>query len=159
MQRFFGVLGGLILSAVAVNVQAMPDAVNPWHTAGNGSATWPFYNYSVPGLELSAFSKSGWGDATTEDYVAIQADGFSDLHGVSSTSNPVGDIGLMPLASNTDGQQIQFDSSSASQHAMDNIRLEVGNPLDITAVPVPTVAWLFGPGMLGLVAVARRHQS
>ena len=157
MKRSFGVLGGLILSVVALNVQAMPDAVNPWHAAGNGSATWPSYNYSVPGLELSAFSTSGWGDATTEGYTAIQAYGFSDLHGVSYTSSPVGDIGLMPLAGNTDGQHIQFDSSSASQHAIDNIRLEVGNPLDITALPVPTVAWLFGPGMLGLVAVARRH--
>jgi len=91
--------------------------------------------------------------------MAIQAYGFSDLHSVSYTSSPVGDIGLMLLAGNTVGQQIQFDSSPTSQYAIDNIRLDGGNPLDLTSVPVPTVAWLFGPGMLGLVAVARRHQS
>ncbi len=157
MQRSFGALGGFILSVVALNVQAMPDAASSWHAADNGSATWPSYNHSVPGSELSAFSKSVWGNTTTAGYTAIQAYGFSDLHGVSYTSSPVGDIGLMPLAGNTDGQHIQFDSSPASQHAIDNIRLEVGNLLDFTAVPVPTVAWLFGPGLLGLVAVARRH--
>ncbi len=157
MQRSFGVLGGLILSLVALNVQAVPNMLNPWHAAGNGSATWPSYNYSVPGLDIPAFSTSGWGDATSEGYTAIQAYGFSNLHGVSYTSSPVGDIGLVPLADNTVDQHIQFDSTPTSQHAIDNIRLEVGNLLDFTAMPVPTVAWLFGPGMLGLVAVARRH--
>lgn len=157
MKRSFGVLGGLILSVMAMHVQAVPNTVNLWHTASNGSATWPSDSHS--GLELSAFHKSGWGNTTTESDTGIQAYGFSDLHGVSYTSSLIGDIDHMPLAGNTDGQFIQFDSSSASQHAMDNIRLEVGNLLNFTAVPVPTVAWLFAPGMLGLVAVARRHQS
>jgi hypothetical protein len=156
MKRSFGVLGGLILSVVALNVQAVPDMVNPWHSTGNGSATWPSDSHS--GLELSTFPKSGWGKTSIEGYTAIQAYGFSDLQGASYTSSPVGDIGLMSLAGNRDGQYIQFDSSPASQHAIDNIRLEVGNLLDFTAVPVPTVAWLFAPGLLGMVAVARRHQ-
>jgi len=159
MQRSFGIVGGLILSLAAFNAQAVPVTVNPVHTAGNGSATWPFYNYSVPSLELSAFPTSGWGNTSSEGYTAtaIQRDGFSELHGVSYTSSPVGDIDLMPLAGNTDGQHIQFDFTPTPQHAIDTIRLEGDDPLGIPAVPVPTVAWLFGPGMLGLVAVARRH--
>jgi len=47
----------------------------------------------------------------------------------------------------------------------DEIRLSIGNvdrgfTLDnlqyISAVPVPAAAWLFGPGLLGLIAVSRR---
>ena len=159
MKWSLGVLGGLVLSVVALNVQAVPNMLNPWRAAGNSSATWPSSNYSVPGLELFAFSTSGWGDATSEGYAAIQAYRFNDLHGVSYTSSPVGDIGLMSLADNTVGQHIQFDSTSTSQYAIDNIRHEGGHLLGITSVPVPTVAWLLGPGMLGLVAVARRHPS
>ncbi len=31
------------------------------------------------------------------------------------------------------------------------------NTLDVTAVPVPAAAWLFGSGLIGLVGIARRR--
>lgn len=158
MERCFRVLGGLILSVVALNVQAAPGMINPWHTAGHGSATWPSEEHS--GLGLSSFPALEWGNTITAGNTSvILADGFSDLQDVSYARSLVGDIGLMPLAAVSVSQQIQFDASSTSQQAVD-IRHDGGKQLvDLSTLPVPTAAWLFGPGMLGLVAVARRHPS
>jgi len=42
--------------------------------------------------------------------------------------------------------EIQFSSTSSSYLVRDNI----------SAVPVPAAAWLFGSGLIGLIGVARR---
>jgi len=34
-----------------------------------------------------------------------------------------------------------------------------GSPLPVAAVPIPAAAWLFGSGLLGLIAVARRRTT
>lgn len=202
-----------VLLLASASAQAEPVTVNPWHTAGNSSATWPALNYSVPGLVLSAYTKSDWGNASITGQTAIYAYGFSDLHGVSYTSEPVGDIGLMLLPGNSDGVtlydfdlgswagvnsnvavriyngdfsqilsqgsvavgaqhssylanvfspnglHIQFSSSLSIQHAIDNIRIEGGNPLNISPVPeAETYAMMLaGLGLIGL-SLRRRQQ-
>lgn len=49
-----------------------------------------------------------------------------------------------------DGQEIPFTLTSQSGHDWTQSSIPA-------AVPVPTAAWLFGPGLLGLVGVARRR--
>ncbi len=216
MKDILGMIAATSVLALSIaSAQAAEVTVDPWHTAGNYSATWPALNYSVPDLVLSAYSKSGWGNATITDQTAIYAMGFSDLQGVSYTSEPVGDIGLMPLLGNAagvtlydfdlgawagvnsnvavriyngdysqilsqgtvavgaqhgsylanvfslNGLHIQFASSLSTQHAIDNIRLEGGNPLNISPIPEPETyaMMLAGLGLVGLSLRRKQQQA
>ena len=210
--KIFRKMGGLLLTLASASVLAAPVVVDPWHTAGNGNATWPFGNFAVSGLELTAHTRTDWGSAGSfNGQAVIWATNFSDLHGVTYTSQPVGDIGLMPVFGNDDGVtlydfdlgvwggtssnvavriyngdysqilsqgtvavgaqhgsyfanvfslngiHVQFASGDV-QHAIDNIRIEGGNPLNIAPIPEPeTYAMLLARlGLLG--AFARRRK-
>ncbi len=56
------------------------------------------------------------------------------------------------------GLRIQFYSPIGSQNAIDNIRIEGGNPLGIAAVPAPAAGWLLVTGLLGIGGIARRRK-
>lgn len=100
------VFRAILLAAVcgySLGGHAAPVTVDVWHTAGNGSILWPFGNYSVTGVELTGYTKDGWGNSTTNGYLVIYALGFSDLHGVGYTGQPAGEIGMLPYSGNTSG--------------------------------------------------------
>ena len=56
-----------------------------------------------------------------------------------------------------DAKAIWYDDSYSSAFVVD--AMGVALVRDVSAVPVPAAAWLFGAGMLGLIGVARRKKA
>ena len=77
-----------------------------------------------------------------------------------STTFAAGDFGLKVL--NWTGIsviQIRNLTSPSSFQGASNIRYSYIDNLQVSAVPVPAAAWLFGSGLLGLTGVARRRKA
>ncbi len=205
--------GLLLICATLISpvLHAAPVTVSLWDTTGNGTALWPFGNFSVSGLAITGTSRQDWGNSAVTGYLYLQAYGFSDLHGVSYPNSSIGELNIMPVAENADGVtlfdfdlgswagadrsvatriyngdysqvltqgtatagavkgnfvanvfspnglHIQFASPIGDQNAIDNIRIEGGDPLGIGAVPAPATVWLLVTGLLGIGGLARRR--
>ena len=63
----------------------------------------------------------------------------------------------VPNVFSPNGLHIQFASPIGDQNAIDNIRIEGGDPLGIGAVPAPATVWLLVTGLLGIGGLARRR--
>ena len=77
-----------------------------------------------------------------------------------STTFAAGDFGLKEL--NWTGIsviQIRNLTSPSSFQGASNIRYSYIDNLQVSAVPVPAAAWLFGSGLLGLTGIARRRKA
>ena len=92
----------------------------------------------------------GWFDEFG-NLIASDDDGGLDL--LSRLEVIVPDNGVLTFAV-SGFPNINFDG--AGHNEIGNYQLVLG---DVSAVPVPAAAWLFGSGLLGLVAVARRKQA
>lgn len=78
--------------------------VSPWHTAGNGNFTdfgggW----FQVPNVGLYHQAKASFGAGPVTANMVIQGLGFSDLHGVSYTGQPVANLSIQPVGGWTGG--------------------------------------------------------
>ena len=64
-----------------------------------------------------------------------------------------GDTNAVLIIEDPDGYRIKFDGNLVTGAPVTGRTLAI----DVSPVPVPAAAWLFGSGLLGLVGVARRR--
>jgi hypothetical protein len=132
-----------------------------------------FFNINLsPGSILAMFDDDDDGTFATElviplpSLVNIAADGLGDYDATSSIApNPSIKLTTNPwyvLAISTDDGTTWAGDSSAVCNSGSNsctVQFSDGSVLSVDAaiVPVPAAVWLFGTGVIGLLAVARRR--
>ena len=102
------------------------------------------FRYMIAAVEAD---RTGWGNAKNSQIEALRAVQFS------IGDNPLGMTYDIATGGYTFVDQWHLSSASAEQAGIDMATAFV------TAVPVPAAVWLFGSGLIGLVAVARRKQA
>lgn len=117
-------------------------------TVGDGS----------PGSQADLIAGTDWsptGQAPpAHTLFSVQLFSLTDSDGTAISSNEIPssatmtNIALFELAT----FKIQMDSFSSANYVE-------GTITSIEAVPIPTAGWLFGSGLLGLVAIARRKKG
>ncbi len=107
-------------------------AYNAW-SAWNDPDRW-VNNYSLSSSEFEAY--------TMQDGVEYTTDTMALANALSTS---------FTLTSTTDVNFYIWDS-----YYLDNLG---GISLNISSVPVPAAAWLFGSGLIGLIGVARRSRA
>ena len=96
--------------------------------------------FNVPGLTDTGGATQGWSDGTSVDLGAVAGWGSDTKLTVSFQNN----LGATTLNL---GEYAMIQKKSGA----------IG--LVVNPIPVPAAVWLFGSGVLGLVAVARRRKS
>ncbi|MDP2323887.1 MAG: VPLPA-CTERM sorting domain-containing protein [Gammaproteobacteria bacterium] len=126
--------------------------------AGVGEVSILPYGGNTDGVTLYDFDLGSWAGASRNVTTTIYNGDYSQI--LAQGSTPVGAAKGTYIANvfSPNGVRIQFNSPIGDQNAIDNIRLEVGNPLGLTVVPGPAAGWLLATGLLGLGGVARRRQ-
>jgi len=87
---------------------------------------------------------------------------YSDIFANTTTSYAL-DL-LIPVTATLDTYTIDFifagtgGTGGSGRWATDIASTTVAHSFDVKVVPVPAAVWLFGSGLLGLVAVARRRR-
>ncbi len=90
-------LSTLLLAPLAGN--AAVSTVSPWHTAGNGSSTdYGIGWFQVPNLALYHRTKNSFGSGSFTGQMQIWALGFSDLQGISYSSDIVANLSILPVS-------------------------------------------------------------
>jgi hypothetical protein len=124
----------------------------------------------------AAIDVSFWARGSTADGGVAFAELFSELDGGGTSKSEL--LGGAPLALNANpevwtqfvysttlgpdvsgGITLQLKSSCGAASSCNADIYFDSASLDVSAVPVPAAAWLFGSGLLGLVGVARRRKS
>ena len=140
-----------------------PSEPNAIGGVGTGSGAGGVLDYSVP-IMVSFWDPSSPATKAVTDYVSIVGDKIPEAgkiltltaYGVNGNF-----LGAVMKADSSDGTPLYIDyltgihsitiESDTNTVAFDNLEFE-----EVTAVPVPAAVWLFGSGLLGLVAVSRR---
>ena len=104
---------------------------------------------AIPVPEIITITDAGGGDFTATNDAAATLNLTGSDHFILAISTDGGtswdgDTGVIPLGAN-----------AYNVHFSDGTVLAV----DVWVVPVPTAAWLFGSGLLGLVGIARRRKA
>ena len=116
----------------------------------NGSlGTVSIVNATDPG---SFGSTTNLVDTAQHDYMALVSD-FAALAGLGASA-PIAKINLSFFASSEGFCNVGGCASSSSKVWFDNVTVS-----DVSAVPVPAAAWLFGSGLLGLIGISRRTKA
>jgi hypothetical protein len=100
----------------------------------------------------------------------VDTDGMGNPVGIDTegwllNTSMVFDAGLVACCSGANQRPNSFDGSTISlwganfDSSGENPTLGLDLRIALTAVPVPAAVWLFGSGLLGLVAVARRKSA
>lgn len=93
------------MMASVTTVRSEIITVSPWHTAGNGTYTdvggggWSL----VPNVGLYHQAKAAFGAGPVTGLTVIHGLGFSDLQGISYTSQAVANVSIQPLPGWTGG--------------------------------------------------------
>jgi hypothetical protein len=128
-------------------------------------------NNEMLGLTLSSGlesfqSMSLWGDhgAYGPDQVLIDLDGFGTAYellayNVAKSSTGEAIINLAALGINTDQIFVTaIDDAAGSKLYLSSVSTN-DTPPNVSNVPLPAAAWLFGSAMLGLMGVASRKKA
>lgn len=141
--RSLGKKGAAVFS-FSDGISAFTDSVTIWETSfncGAASGVCPSHPESVKiygsdSWDGTSFSSLGWTDLTLEG--AIKNGDAQNGATVSFTGNY---------------KFLLFVDQSNTPDGFDIAKM------DVTAVPIPAAAWLFGSALVGLVGVARRRRS
>jgi len=158
-----------VIGVSALTLTLSSDEFDSWSSPHNDAAAPSIGNYAF-GYELTASGFTGTGLTFTNGVLTsidLQADmnveaRFTDGGFLNFVLSP----GYNQLASfNISGNQIWYDfdqngpiQASALGPIDARMIINRGGTLD-TVVPVPAAVWLFGSGLLGLVAFARRRRD
>jgi hypothetical protein len=151
----------------------------------NGQMTWD--NAKLWASSLTLGGESGWrlpdmdinGDNTIEDCTIVDATTCADneyghLYHVqaitSGSQTPFSNIQsnqywsgtAAPLSSSTNAYRFGFGSGNQGVSNQDIAKYAWAvkdGDVPVNAVPVPAAFWLFGSGLVGLIAVARRRRQ
>ena len=86
----------------------------------------------------------------------IFAPGLGESFDIIAAESIIGDFDSLLFASLGEGLSWQLNYLIDEIGTLDIARLSIVND---SAVPIPPSVWLFGSGLLGLVAVARRRKA
>jgi hypothetical protein len=91
-------------------------------------------------------------DGAVQKNLSLFSGGCSGGAGCTGTIGPISDGPTLysGAVNSTIGIHMNFDLSAGDKVTFNTL-------FDVTPVPVPAAVWLFGSGLLGLVAVARRR--
>ncbi len=118
-------------------------------------------------IEIAAGSKIT-GIYTTTSNVAGPANFNVSLSAYkNSFANNILFVGSLPINSSslnlllTDAQPALYSINIFGQNASESglYSLDYTVQIEVSSVPVPAAAWLFGSGLLGLISITRRHKK
>ncbi len=138
----FGLTAGDTITALGI----FDDSVL---TAGSGSIDFSLGSGNTMTINVG-----------TETFTASNDTGFGTGSGPSITlsSFELADLDFLAFIG-TNGAPADFNSSFTSFDDNDVMFGDWQTNVQISPVPVPAAVWLFGSGILGLVAVARRRKA
>jgi len=117
------------------------------------------------GLEAHhIFQIEGFSEAYNTDIVgAAQGSGANNIgmQTITQANVGVGNLTLDSFFSNVNAVWIHFDGSTNTPSGSENFDLRINNAVisEVSAVPVPAAAYLFGTGLIGLVSMGRKKAA
>ncbi len=171
----YGVAGGFTPNVNVTYFDADGNDLTRWTTGYNelvnvieneidGAVGYGITFTADPGFEVSLASldMGNWGAAITVPGLSITDGGGAVLYSVANIALPGNSdpsiafnfptavqASTLNLYINTNGL-----GGSSDNVGLDNIQFS-----QVSAVPVPAAAWLFGSGLLGLIGMARRRKA
>ena len=119
--------------SVAINLNSHSGVLN--NDIGQVDNNDLFFNYATN------YFAAGGTSISAGDTVALWTDNMIFLSSVELTAPPPGSLFTAHLLNSGDNELISIANTS------------------ISSVPVPAAVWLFGSGLIGLIAVARRKKA
>ncbi|WP_445367912.1 hypothetical protein ACH5Y9_24430 [Methylomonas sp. BW4-1] len=109
----------------------------------------------APVFRFSLFDNPGGGNGVTGGTLLSFADVTGTATALKNTFDWTNHIIALDATGNTNGNVIlQIDELQGGYAALDNFVIAASDkPSDVGQVPVPAAAWLFGSGLLGLLAL------
>jgi hypothetical protein len=115
--------------------------------------------------QLLLYNVQGASNDTDTDLVGNNPFGLTIAHGVSEAFNGV-EFGVTGLRSTGAAPEphpnlftIRFSAGSADVGGATSMAAEDYHLVTMSAIPVPAAVWLFGSGLAGLLAVARKRRN
>ena len=140
------------------------DIVNVIENEPDGAAGYSITFTADPGFEvsLSSLDMGNFGPAITVPGLSITDGGGAVLYSVANIVLPANSDPSIafsfPAAVQASTLNLYIDTNGLGGFS-DNVGLDNIQFSQVSAVPVPAAAWLFGSGVLGLVGVARCRKA
>jgi len=165
--RFFGTVGdSQPLGSGAATEGTIPgNNIRGQFDANETYGIQLYLGTSTAAQQLLLYNVQGASNATDTALIGNNPFGLTIAHGVSESFNGV-EFGVTGLRSTGAAPEphpnlftIRFSAGSADAGGATSMAAEDYRLVTMSAIPVPAAVWLFGSGLAGLFAVARKRRK